>query len=431
MINFLTLKELIKKGESETLEFKETFRYNIETNLKDKSLKDEISKAICGVLNSDGGFVLIGVADDKSIIGIERDLNLYGGKNESNQIDKLLIDLNAHITDRIGIKSKRFLEIEIASEEGVKIVKIKIIPSKDPFFHSKEENFYIRDGPRTIKLSNREMGEYISDRVKESSSKSTEKVWQDKIEKISSNFQKWVKNKLEENRNLRINVGRYDGYLYDYIFGCVVPDTISDDLIDFKSNLIKNFIDDYSIIRSPQTYKTPEYARQYDLDNGQDIVIYPNGIIYFCINYSFFNPNIPEFSLGYLNSDSYQTLLDVETHQEVYNAPFSRITWGNLESLFEVLCFIFNPVCRIDIVKKRTKSFWLEIIVPDMIFNGKRRILSQGRGIIPTHKKYLGEKKDIIFRESFEYDSIFEFVTSIKKRITEFFQNPADTAYSY
>ena len=55
----MDLKNLIEKGESDMLEFKETFRYNVKTNNKDKKLKDEISKAVCGMLNSKGGIILI------------------------------------------------------------------------------------------------------------------------------------------------------------------------------------------------------------------------------------------------------------------------------------------------------------------------------------------------------------------------------------
>ena len=206
--------------------------------------------------------------------------------------------------------------------------------------------------------------------------------------------------------------------IYDYIFGCIVPRSLSDDLIDLNSDFIKNYIDDYSIIKRSQTYKIPEHARQYERDNGEDILIYPNGVIYFCLNYSFVDPKNPEFSLGYLESEPYEKL-DVESHQEKYNAPFSSITWGKLESLLEVICFIFHPECKINIVKIPTESFSLELIVLNMIFNGKKRSLSQFGGL-PSYKKYLGGKKDIIIREIFEYKKILEFVDSIKKKITDF-----------
>ena len=425
----MTLKNLIKKGESKTLEFKETFRYNTETNQKDKKLKFEISKNVCGMLNLEGGIILIGVADDNSIKGIERDLHLYGRGNESNKIDKLLIDLNDHITNTIDIKSKKFLKIEIIKIDGKKIIKIEINPSTDPFFHSKDEIFYVRDGPSTIKLSKRKMGEYISDRSRTSSFKSPEEIRKEQLNNISIDFQNWVKVKLENNLSLEINRDNQNGLIYDYIFGCIVPRSLSDDLIDFNSNLIKNYIDDYSIIKTPQTYKTPEYARQYELSIGEDILIHPNGIIYFCLFYNFINPEKPEFSLGLLESKPYEKLI-VKNHQEKYKAPFSTIIWGKLESLLEVICFIFHPECKIKIVRIPTVSFSLELILPNMIFNRKRRTLSRFRGF-PSHKMYLGDKKDIIIREFFEYNKIPEFVSSIKTKITDFYQNPADKGYGY
>jgi len=423
------MKNLIKNGKSKTLEFKETFKYNTETNQKDRKLKNEISKAICGMLNSEGGIILIGVADDKSIMGIERDLNLYGRGNESNKIDKLLIDLNDHITKTIDIKSKQFLEIEIIEIDGTKIIKIEINPSNDPFFHSEGEIFYVRDGPSTIKLSKRKMGEYILDRSKTSPFKSSKDLRQEKLDKISTEFHNWVKKKLDNNLSLEINKDNQDGLISDYIFGCIVPRSLSDDLVDFNSDNIKNYIDNYSIIKRSQTYKTPEHARQYEPNIGEDILIHPNGIVYFCINYIFINPEKPDFSLGYLESKPYEKL-NVKHHQEMYNAPFSTITWGKLESLLEVICFIFHPECKINIVRIPTESFSLELIVPNMIFNGKRRTFSQFRGF-PSHRKYLGDKKDIINREFFEYNKIPEFIDSIKAKITDFYQNPADKGYGY
>ena len=425
----MSLINLIKKGESNTLEFKETFRYNTETNQKDRRLKNEVSKAVCGMLNSDGGIILIGVADDKSIMGIERDLRLYGIGNESNRIDKLKIDLNDHITNTIGIKSKKFLKTKIIEIDGEKIIKIEINPSNDPFFHSEDEIYYVRDGPSTIKLSKRKMGEYISDRSKSSFLKSPKELRQIKLDNISNEFQNWVRKKLENILVLKINIDSQDGLIYDYIFGCIVPDSLSDDLINFNSDLIKEYIIDYSIIKTSQTYKTPELARQYEPNIGEDILIHPNGIIYFCLNYNYINPEKPEFSLGYLESRPSE-ILNVKKHQEKYNAPFSTITWGKLESLLEVVCFIFHPECKKNIIRIPTESFSLELIVPNMIFNGKRRILSRSGGF-PSHKKYLGDKKDIIIREFFEYNKIPEFVDSIKTKITDFYQNPADKGYRY
>ncbi|HAM57915.1 MAG TPA: type I restriction endonuclease subunit R, partial [Candidatus Rokubacteria bacterium] len=67
-------EELIKRGESRTLEFKSTLRWNLkEDRQDDKAVTHAVLKTIAAFLNTEGGDLLIGVADDGSIAGIERD----------------------------------------------------------------------------------------------------------------------------------------------------------------------------------------------------------------------------------------------------------------------------------------------------------------------------------------------------------------------
>jgi type I restriction enzyme R subunit len=67
-------EELSKRGESKTLEFKSTLRWNLkEDRQDDKFVTHAVLKTIAAFLNTDGGDLLIGVADDGSIVGIERD----------------------------------------------------------------------------------------------------------------------------------------------------------------------------------------------------------------------------------------------------------------------------------------------------------------------------------------------------------------------
>ena len=67
--------ELIKRGESKTLEFKSTLRWNLRrrTAEDDKCITHAVLKTIAAFLNTEGGDLLIGVADDGSIVGIDRD----------------------------------------------------------------------------------------------------------------------------------------------------------------------------------------------------------------------------------------------------------------------------------------------------------------------------------------------------------------------
>src|SRR3972149_581196 len=65
-------EELIKQGESKTLEFKSTLRWNLQEDRQDdKAVTHAILKTIAAFLNTEGGDLLIGVADDGSVRGIE------------------------------------------------------------------------------------------------------------------------------------------------------------------------------------------------------------------------------------------------------------------------------------------------------------------------------------------------------------------------
>ena len=67
-------EELIRQRESKTLEFKSTLRWNLKEDLKDdKRITHAALKTIAAFLNTEGGDLLLGVADDGTIMGIEHD----------------------------------------------------------------------------------------------------------------------------------------------------------------------------------------------------------------------------------------------------------------------------------------------------------------------------------------------------------------------
>ena len=67
-------EELIKLGESRTLEFKSTLRWSLkEDKQDDKFVTHAVLKTIAAFLNTEGGDLLIGVGDDGSIVGLEQD----------------------------------------------------------------------------------------------------------------------------------------------------------------------------------------------------------------------------------------------------------------------------------------------------------------------------------------------------------------------
>ncbi len=154
------IKELIKKGESEKLEFKSTLRTNLHTNEVDKKIEDNILKTIVAFLNTNGGTLLIGVSDDKEVIGIENDKF----PNE----DKFNLHLMNLIKQKIGKRHLSLMDFQVGTVEKKSIMRIECDTSKRPVFlkDGKDEEFYIRAGPSTSELKASGLVEYINKKFK-------------------------------------------------------------------------------------------------------------------------------------------------------------------------------------------------------------------------------------------------------------------------
>ncbi|WP_420120718.1 helix-turn-helix domain-containing protein [Nakamurella sp.] len=68
-----SVDELIRRGESDRLEFKSSARWNLHTKARDEKIELVIAKAVSGFLNADGGTLLIGVNDAGEPVGLAND----------------------------------------------------------------------------------------------------------------------------------------------------------------------------------------------------------------------------------------------------------------------------------------------------------------------------------------------------------------------
>lgn len=150
------INRLIKVGEKKDVEFKSTIRINLHTNEIDKKMEHSALKTIVAFLNSSGGILLLGVSDDKKILGIEKD----GFENS----DKYQLHLSNLIKKRVGKEFSGNVDMDIVEvESGKNVLRVRCSRSRNPAFlkEDNDEEFYVRHGPSSIKISGREMIEYI------------------------------------------------------------------------------------------------------------------------------------------------------------------------------------------------------------------------------------------------------------------------------
>jgi hypothetical protein len=183
----LPLHELIKEGESDTLEFKASMlkpirfdpeilkmegriktavddeeKKTFEKRLRElqKILHEELQKAIiktiAAFMNSEGGILLVGVQDDGQVCGIDSDFETL---NERKNWDGWLQSLVNLIRDEIGaeftVKIKRILH------ENKTVAKIIVEKSARPaYVERKDVEFYIRSSNTTRELNTKQASDY-------------------------------------------------------------------------------------------------------------------------------------------------------------------------------------------------------------------------------------------------------------------------------
>jgi type I restriction enzyme R subunit len=157
-------EELIKRGESKTLEFKSTLRWSLKDDRQDdRAVTHAVLKTIAAFLNTEGGDLLIGVADDGAIVGIERD--------QLETDDRFMRHLAQVVRNGLGDRAGTCIDPKTQIVQGRTVCVVSCQRSPEPVFlrwHGIEASpggdFFVRSGPGTVKLPAESAREYIRTR---------------------------------------------------------------------------------------------------------------------------------------------------------------------------------------------------------------------------------------------------------------------------
>src|SRR5438552_1838479 len=157
-------EDLMKAGESKTLEFKSTLRWNVkEDRQDDKAVTHAVLKTIAAFQNTEGGDLLIGVADDGSIVGIETD--------QLENDDKFMRHLAQVVRNGLGDRASTCIDPKTQIVDGKTICLVTCQRSPEPVLlkwkgieATPEGDFFVRSGPGTVKLNANSSREYIRTR---------------------------------------------------------------------------------------------------------------------------------------------------------------------------------------------------------------------------------------------------------------------------
>lgn len=124
--------ELLARGEDQHLEFKSTLRWDLKEGARSKLVESAVIKTIAAFLNSrHGGALVIGVADDGEIVGLEPDYATLG-KRGKDDADLFQLHLGQIIENAVGIAAAANATTEVVSPNGDQICRVHVEPSGHP-----------------------------------------------------------------------------------------------------------------------------------------------------------------------------------------------------------------------------------------------------------------------------------------------------------
>lgn len=156
--------EVIAAGESDRVEFKSSARWNLRTDQRDDRMELVVAKTVAAFLNSGGGTLLIGVADDGDMLGLAADFATL----KQPDADRFELWLRDMLTTRLGGHAATLPRIDFAAVPGSDDVVCRVMcpPSPGPVYlrapKSGAQELWVRVGNSTRALQVGEAIEYVA-----------------------------------------------------------------------------------------------------------------------------------------------------------------------------------------------------------------------------------------------------------------------------
>ena len=157
-IDAIDLNELVSGGESDQVEFKATLRVNRHTGERDPRMEHAVLRTLAGFLNTHGGTLVIGVADDGAPQGLDAD--------EFDSEDKMGLHLTNIVNRSMGPDIWGMLHSNFDDYEDGRVLVVRCEKSPSPVYvkDQAKEYFYIRTGHSTTALSVSQTQDFIGKR---------------------------------------------------------------------------------------------------------------------------------------------------------------------------------------------------------------------------------------------------------------------------
>jgi len=148
------LNALVAAGENEQVEFKSSLRWDLQEQRVNRALEAVVLKSLAGFLNGAGGTLLIGVADDGRLLGLDNDYQTLKRQNRDG-FDQALMGA---VASQLGGDLVPLVQLVFHTLKGCEVCRAIVSPSPRPVFLSQggTPKFYLRAGAATRELNVKE-----------------------------------------------------------------------------------------------------------------------------------------------------------------------------------------------------------------------------------------------------------------------------------
>jgi hypothetical protein len=154
------LAVIIQQGEGAHIEFKSSLRWDRVEERTNRALEQVVLKTLAGFLNSHkGGTLLIGVADNGDIVGLEKDYQTLKKPDQDGFEQTLMTSIAANL----GADLCQFVHILFHSVDETEVCRLIIQPAPRPVYLEQNNavKFFVRTGGGTRDLNIKEAVDYI------------------------------------------------------------------------------------------------------------------------------------------------------------------------------------------------------------------------------------------------------------------------------
>lgn len=152
------LPSLIAAGESEKVEFKRSVRWDAERQCVNRALEQPATRALAGFLNHRGGSLVVGVADDGTVVGLEEDYRTLK-RPDRDGFEQFIVGL---VKRRLGGDVCLRVHVTFGRLEGKEVCRIVAESSSRPVYcrEGQTTTLFVRMGNSTQALDVQEAIEY-------------------------------------------------------------------------------------------------------------------------------------------------------------------------------------------------------------------------------------------------------------------------------